>query len=330
MPTVSVVVPNYNHAHFLRRRIDTILGQTFQDFELILLDDRSTDDSRSIFREYASDLRIRLDFNDVNSGSPFKQWNKGVRLAQGKYVWIAESDDYADSRLLERLVSALDADPKVTFAYCRSHRVLTDDRLHGYGDHYLARFSERQWLADFSMDGHEMCQKYVSRTNPVPNASSVIFRKEIYERIGGADENLRLCGDWKLWTSMALEGNVAYLCEPLNYFRAHQDSVRNKTELSKADVTEHLQVFRWILDRVTVPDAVLEEICNYEAGRWVPALMSFHVPLSAKRTILRQLRALDPHPSRRLLPAAMTVIRLKIQRHWRDVRTTLTSTRTSP
>ena len=111
MPTVSVIVPNYNHARFLPQRIETILRQSYQDFELLLLDDCSTDDSRAILSQYASDPRVRLEFNEMNSGSPFKQWNKGVRLARGKYVWIAESDDYADPQLLERLVAVLEADP---------------------------------------------------------------------------------------------------------------------------------------------------------------------------------------------------------------------------
>ena len=103
MPTVSVIVPNYNHARFLPQRIESILRQTYQDFELILLDDCSTDDSRAVLSQYASEPRVRIQFNEVNSGSTFRQWNKGVRLARGKYVWIAESDDYADERLLERL-----------------------------------------------------------------------------------------------------------------------------------------------------------------------------------------------------------------------------------
>src|SRR5580698_4852658 len=126
MPTLSVIVPNYNHARFLRRRVDTILLQTFQDFELILLDDCSTDDSRSILTSYARDPRVRIEFNSVNSGSCFKQWNKGVRLARGKYIWIAESDDYADERLLERLVAAVESDPKVAFAYCLSWGIRAD------------------------------------------------------------------------------------------------------------------------------------------------------------------------------------------------------------
>jgi glycosyltransferase involved in cell wall biosynthesis len=115
IPTVSVIVPNYNHARYLRQRIDSVLGQTYRDFEVILLDDCSTDESRSIISEYENHPKVRIELNDKNSGSPFKQWNKGVRLAHGKYVWIAESDDYADERLLERLVSMLEEGPRVTF-----------------------------------------------------------------------------------------------------------------------------------------------------------------------------------------------------------------------
>src|SRR5580704_3035040 len=116
MPTISVIVPNYNHARFLPKRIESIIHQTFQDFELILLDDCSSDDSRSILAQYAGDPRVRIEFNRENSGSTFKQWNRGVRLAQGKYVWIAESDDYADPQLLERLVAILEANPAVAYA----------------------------------------------------------------------------------------------------------------------------------------------------------------------------------------------------------------------
>ena len=206
MPKVSVVVPNYNHARFLPKRIESILRQTYQDFELILLDDCSTDDSRAILRTYAGDPRVRLEFNEVNSGSPFKQWNKGVRLAQGKYVWIAESDDYADPRLLERLVAILEADPTVAYAYCRSWRVTEDDRKDGFGDFYLAYLDASRWTTDYCADGHDECRDYFIHQNAVPNASGVVFRREIYERVGGADESLRLCGDWKLWAAMALTG----------------------------------------------------------------------------------------------------------------------------
>src|ERR1700691_3837398 len=127
MPKVSVVIPNYNHARFLPRRIETVLQQTFQDFEVIFLDDCSTDSSRPILSSYANNPIVRIEFNSVNSGSTFKQWNKGVGLARGEYVWIAESDDYADPRFLERLVGVLDSEPEAAFAYCRSWRVSGED-----------------------------------------------------------------------------------------------------------------------------------------------------------------------------------------------------------
>jgi len=112
MPKVSVVIPNYNHARFLRRRVESVLQQTFQDFEVILLRRLLTDDSD---RFYPSMLRSSEDKNSVQReelGSTFKQWNKGVGLAHGEYVWIAESDDYADERFLERLVAVLEAEPE--------------------------------------------------------------------------------------------------------------------------------------------------------------------------------------------------------------------------
>src|SRR5580700_7655431 len=144
-PKVSVIVPNYNHADFLPQRINSILGQTFQDFELILLDDHSNDESQSILAKYADDPRVMMKFNEVNSGGTFRQWNRGVRLAQGEYVWIAESDDYADEKLLQRLVAVLDADPELVFVNCRSWRVYADNRLDGYADSGLVDLDRDKW-----------------------------------------------------------------------------------------------------------------------------------------------------------------------------------------
>src|SRR6266853_495182 len=199
MPTVSVVIPNCNHARYLRKRIESVLGQTYRDFEVILLDDCSTDGSRSIIEEYRVDPRVRIEFNEENSGSSFKQWNKGVRLARGKYVWIAESDDYADERLLERLTSILEKQPEVTLAYCRSWCVRDDDTRDGYFDTYLDCLDRTRWSADFTSDGIEECRDSFLLCNMVPNASAVVFRRSTFEGVGGADERMRVAGDYKLW-----------------------------------------------------------------------------------------------------------------------------------
>lgn len=320
MPAVSVIVPNYNHARFLRKRIDSVLQQTFQDFELILLDDCSTDDSRSILLSYASDPRVRIELNDVNSGNTFKQWNKGVRLARGEYVWIGESDDYADEHLLARLLATLDADPAIAFAYCRSWSVTDDDRLEGFAGHHLTDLDPKRWAADYCADGREECRNYFVRATCVPNASAVVFRKAVYESVGGADEELRLCGDWKLWASMALTGKVAYLAEPLNYFRCHAASVRNKTARVNLDVMEYLGVILWVLSQVTPPKNIMEKLGEPVANMWVPAVMSAHVSLGVKRAILRSVWQIDPHPIRNSVRPALKTIQRKFARHWRSVR----------
>jgi glycosyltransferase involved in cell wall biosynthesis len=317
MPAVSVIVPNYNHARFLRQRIDSILAQTFRDFELILLDDCSTDESRSILCEYASEPRVRLECNEVNSGSTFKQWNKGVRLAKAKYVWIAESDDYADPRFLERLIALLDADPKVTIAYCRSWRVSDAGKMDDFVYPLLDASDLLRWSTDFCSDGGEECRRYFVTANLVRNASSAVFRKAIYERVGGADENLRLCGDWKLWAGMSLCGSMAYTSEPLNYYRLHQGSVWGKSRDGALETAEVLHVVRWVMAQITPTEAAREKSCVKLSQGWVMALMSSHVSLEKKKAIFRDVREIDSHPMRRVLRPALKTVRMKIRRHWR-------------
>ena len=94
MPKVSIIIPNYNHATFLERRIEGVLNQSYKDWELIILDDASTDDSRSIIERFAQKHPpIQTVFNQKNSGGPFPQWNRGAEMAKGDYLWFAESDD---------------------------------------------------------------------------------------------------------------------------------------------------------------------------------------------------------------------------------------------
>ena len=320
MPKVSVIIPNYNHARFLRQRIKSVLEQTYQDFEVILLDDCSTDESRSILSSYAGNPQVRIEFNEVNSGSTFKQWNKGVRLARGEYVWIAESDDYADSRLLEELVMRLDAEARAAFVYCRSWRVSPNDQPDGFIDPGIpSRNEQHRWTADYCADGHAECRNYMVICNTVPNASAVVFRKAVYERVGGADESLRLCGDWKLWAAMALTGKVAYVAEPLNYYRFHDASVRSGSKQIGADVTEGLRVWRWIEDQAARPECVLES-SDPQADFWVPAVMSMRVSPSLKLAILRHVWEADPHPIRNAVRPLLRTLRLKFLRHWREVR----------
>jgi glycosyltransferase involved in cell wall biosynthesis len=321
MPTVSIVVPSYNHARFLRRRIESILQQTFRDFELILMDDCSADDSWAILSSYASDPRVRLFRNEVNSANVFQQWNKGVSLALGEFVWIAESDDDADPRLLRNLVTALETNPNVTFAYCRSRCISGEDQALGFADAiYFPDLEPERWKNNFCADGYQECRTHLIRYNSVPNASSVLFREAIYREVGGADESFRLCGDWKLWASMALRGDVAYIAEPLNYFRIHNASVTSSVDQARVHVLEWLRVARWILERVECSEVVLKKVYEHQASRWVPMIISLHVPWEVKLAILRAATAVDPNPTRRAIRPALATVERKILRYWRGLK----------
>ena len=285
---------------------------------MILLDDCSTDESRSILREYADRPHVRLEFNDVNSGSGYRQWNKGVSLARGKYVWIAESDDYADANLLQRLVGSSKATRKSCLPIVAPGGLRRMGGLAGFEDTYLKYQAPHDWDVDFCADGIEECRNHFLFINEVPNASAAVFRKSAYQSVGGADESMLLCGDWKLWAAMALAGRMAYTSEPLNYYRTHGSSLRSKTSRKSVSVSESLQVVRWILERVTLSDAELIKVYKAHAAGWVPEMLSTGIPLSTKSRVLRYVRAIDPHPLRRVASPAIETYRKSLLRHWRD------------
>jgi hypothetical protein len=257
MPKVTVVVPNYNHGRFLRARLDSVLGQTYRDFELLFLDDASTDDSLTVFAPYLQHPQVRAILNERNSGGVFRQWNRGVRAAHGEYVWLAESDDVAEPRFLETLLTLLERHPEVGLAYCRSWKIDESGRRLGLDDWAWALHPTR-WDSDYRNSGPDECRLYLCRRNTIPNASGVVFRRDLFERVGYADEDMRLGGDWAMWVKMLLAADVAYVAEPLNLWRVpHADSVRQQTAHSLLCLEEHLRVLKLILAAGPLPPETL-------------------------------------------------------------------------
>jgi Glycosyl transferase family 2 len=268
MAKVTVVVPNYNHSRFLEARLDSIFAQTYGDFEVVFLDDASTDDSLRVFEPYRADSRIRTFCNTANSGCVFKQWNKGVREARGEYVWFAESDDVARPRFLETLVPLLDANPNVGLAYANSQVIDVRGRSLGSLDPSTRPLHPHHWDKDFINDGREECRWYLAQANTIPNASAVLFRKELYERVGCANEQMMLMGDWEMWVRMLLASDVAYVAEPLNQFRwAHPTSVRRRSRKHAGQLLDYLQIIRLILP-LGLPPAVKAAVLEMCGRMW--------------------------------------------------------------
>lgn len=272
MPKVSVIIPNYNHARFLEQRLNSILNQTYQDFEIIYLDDASTDDSNQVFAQFSHHPQIRAILNPTNSGSPFHQWNKGIQAAIGDYIWIAESDDYADPKFLETLVPLLDNHPSVGLAYCQSYQTDVNGAVSGTLHHWTDDLNATRWHCDFINQGYEECRNYLVIKNTIPNASAILLRKSALEAIGYADASMRLCGDWITWIKLLLHADIAFSAQVLNYFRTHAASVRSTSFLQGQNILERVQVFAFVLRHLEVSADTAESIREEIVVEWVKLL----------------------------------------------------------
>ncbi|MCS7078270.1 MAG: glycosyltransferase family 2 protein [Bacteroidia bacterium] len=275
MILISVILPNYNHARFLKQRIESILCQTFQDFELIILDDASTDNSRQIIEQYRHHPKVsRIIYNRRNSGSPFKQWNKGIQLAQGKYIWIAESDDYCKEDLLSTLITLFDKNAEIGIAYCRS-AFIDENNNFLYDDiQRNSCFIANLWNSDFFMYGKEAITKYLYKLNIIPNTSSVIFSKSIFQKIGGAPTNMRQCGDWWVWIKMLTQSNLVYSAKQLNFFRIHSHTTRI------LDTPE--KIMQRVKEEIIINQLLMNYIENVELTQEKQRLISLWIELQLK------------------------------------------------
>lgn len=294
MPKVSVIIPNYNHARYLDQRMRSVLDQTYRDFEVIFLDDASTDNSRDVFGKYQGDSRIRAVFNEINSGSPFVQWNTGVRMAKGEYVWIAESDDYADTRLLETLVGVLDRNPDVGIAYCLSG--IVDAAGNIVGNWKPWRVDPARWEGDYINSGLDEAARFLLHENTIPNASAVVFRKSLYEQAGYADETLRIAGDLKIWLRMLERSNIAFVARPLNSFRRHGATVRKKTLVEGTAFLEEYRLLAYLLDTFAPESADALKARDRLLADWTEFLLSRkgRSMLSRNMEIWRAASAVEP------------------------------------
>ncbi|MBK5721226.1 glycosyltransferase [Dysgonomonas sp. Marseille-P4677] len=246
-PLVSVILPNYNHAQYLQQRIESILNQTFQDFELIILDDCSTDNSVDIIRKYAESKKVsHLIVNKENSGSTFLQWEKGFHLARGRYIWIAESDDYADPVFLETLINLLENTSSSCVAYCYSNlidengNILSDDWDRSHKTKYKVKV----------FDGKDFVKAWMLFNNTIYNTSMGVFRKDASTKIGTEYTKYKYSGDWYFWNRLCLEGKVIRCCDKLNYYRQHTEKVTSKADLEGLGFIESKYIIEDLIRRL--------------------------------------------------------------------------------
>lgn len=235
---VSVIVPNYNHAQFLEQRLESIFNQTYTNFEVIFLDDCSTDNSVEIAQRYKSNPHLKsIIINEHNSGSTFQQWNKGFSLAKGEIIWIAESDDYCEINMLEELVKAYTHSDKIVLAYSTlkmvdMNGVLYRKRSHSRPNRY--------------MSGKDFVCKCLTPSNIILNASCAIFSRKAALKVRENYMKFKGAGDYLFWTEIAMQGDIAIVDKKLNYFRRAGSSVTDKNFASGIAAVEDMEVLKYI------------------------------------------------------------------------------------
>ena len=219
-PLVSVIVPNYNHARYLEQRLDTVFNQTYQNFEVIILDDKSTDNSLEIINRYKDNPHLsQIVVNEQNSGSPFKQWDKGINLAKGELVWIAESDDYNELTFLEELITEWQKYKNIVVAFSSYVQFWGDEFI------YPKERKTQCWSGKYFVRNRQ------ARGNHILNASGAVFSKATYEKIEKRFLTFKSAGDYMFWCEMLLHGDVLKLNKNLVYWRKHNTSVTSKNRV---------------------------------------------------------------------------------------------------
>jgi len=254
-PAISVIVPNYNHAKYLPERLESIVNQTFKNYELIVLDDCSTDNSVEVIEAHRGKMVFRTEYNVQNSGSPFIQWVRGAKLAKADYLWIAESDDSAYPSLLEELYAVTRNHPNVGICYSQSMMMDEAGREIGIYNFIKPELGPDRWRADYTNRGVEEVSRFLIRQNTVPNASAVLVRRDVFLDGSEGSESMRLMGDWWTWARVMMKSDVHFLSAPLNRFRIHTSSVRASTRKATSCL-EELMVKGHICSNVTVPERI--------------------------------------------------------------------------
>lgn len=236
MPKVSIIVPNYNHEKYLEKRFDSIFNQTFQDFEVIILDDCSTDNSREIIEKYRLHPKVsNIIYNNENGGTSYKQWLKGIEHSNGELIWLAESDDWSDYHFLEM---------------CEPHfskkgvDVVISNLFFVFNNNYSI---PEQLTGDFvEYEGVDFIRNKLLGSCGIPNANMVVFRKNKFNAVDNDNwSKLKQSGDWLLWIEMIYGSRIVQLKDILCYFRMHNTNTTAKNRKLGYDFLEGLDVYTY-------------------------------------------------------------------------------------
>ena len=255
-PAVSVIIPMCNAEKFIAECLESILAQSFKNFELIVVDDASTDNSREILKNFYELHKdnTRLIFNENNSGGVFYQWQKGISAARGELIWIAESDDFSEENFLSILAPAF-ADDAVQLAFCRTEFV-QDGQTTFTTEQYLSDLPHFDWTQNFTISAAKFVEQGFAIKNIIPNVSGVLFRKR--KILPKLCSEMKLCVDWAMYLDVIKGGCVYYSPDVTNFYRIHKESTSLKIQKEPIYFSEHEKIALYVAKNYNVPAEIHE------------------------------------------------------------------------
>jgi len=218
-PLLSVTVLNYNYARYLPQCLDSILSQTMADFEVILINDCSTDESCAVIQKYLEDPRIRFVDHPSNLGY-VGSLIEGCNFSRGKYITVISADDYSlEPDAFESACEVLESDPAISFCYSAWNEV--DDTA-------VVRHTRRAAENDYIMSGEQEFRRLMVSW-PVLHSGTVI-RRESYLAVGGYDPKCKYSVDTTMWFALCSIGKIAYVDRPLYAYRVHQANMSGRKD----------------------------------------------------------------------------------------------------
>jgi glycosyltransferase involved in cell wall biosynthesis len=249
-PKVTALVPSYNHGRYIHERIESIMNQTYQNIELIVIDDRSDDNSHEVISTLQTQYGFQYFRNERNSGTPFAAWERICTLATGDYIWVCESDDVAEPSFLEKAVASFTKEPSAALFYSSSHIINESSEVIGHTNSYFHDiWNEERWDKDFVADGYNELLQFQLRGQTVPNMSSALINARAFKAsFTPFLKRLRLTGDWLFIGDVMKHGRVIYCHDTLSRFRKHEVTSRVRVKSARSQAEFILSKYRMFRD----------------------------------------------------------------------------------
>ncbi|MBI5885213.1 MAG: glycoside hydrolase family 99-like domain-containing protein [Deltaproteobacteria bacterium] len=258
---ISVIIPSYNYERYIEARLNTVINQTYKPYEIIFLDDASTDNSLERARRVLerSDVPFRIIESTGGNSGCYAQWLKGIRAAGGELIWIAESDDLCELDFLEKMAGAFN-DSDAVLAYSQSQVIdENSNKLDVTYVKYTNDISESKWRSSYVEDGGKEIATALAIKNTIPNVSAVLMRKDILDKVGPDLLKFKTSGDWFVYVSMLKHGKVYFNSAVLNYHRRHSSSIIHRNIKNWDLVMENITILEGVLSEFRLPRESFEK-----------------------------------------------------------------------